>query len=110
MLIGLLTEFAKERPCAGVRIKAIRDGNDNGVELNVEWIGEPAKRNGSQQMWNKNVNVMLGRQQLNHSVGSSSLDYATKSGSYDDLKSAVDTAGASPDKHMRTVVSLIIDE
>ena len=110
MLIGLLTEFAKERPCAGVRIKAIRDGNDNGVELNVEWIGEPAKRNGSQQMWNKNVNVILGRQHLNHSVGSSSLDYATKSGSYDDLKSAVDTAGASPDKHMRTVVSLIIDE
>ena len=110
MLIGLLTEFAKERPCAGVRIKAIRDGNDNGVELNVEWIGTPAKRGGSQQSWNKDVNVMLGRQHLNHSVGSSSLDYATKSGSYGDLKAAVDKSLASPDKHMRVVVSLVIDE
>jgi len=110
MLIGLLTEFAKERPCAGIRVKAIRDGNDNGVELNVEWIGTPAKRGGSQQSWNKDVNVMLGRQHLNHSVGSSSLDYATKSGSYGDLKAAVDKSLASPDKHMRVVVSLVIDE
>ena len=110
MLIGLLTEFAKERPCAGIRVKAIRDGNDNGVELNVEWIGTPAKRGGSQQSWNKEVNVMLGRQHLNHSVGSSSLDYATKSGSYGDLKAAVDKSLASPDKHMRVVVSLVIDE
>ena len=110
MLIGLLTEFAKERPCAGIRVKAIRDGNDNGVELNVEWIGTPAKRGGSQQSWNKDVNVMLGRQHLNHSVGSSSLDYAIKSGSYGDLKAAVDKSLASPDKHMRVVVSLVIDE
>jgi len=110
MLISLLSDFAKEQPCAGIRIKAIRDGNDNGVELSVEWIGKPAKRKGSQQMWNTRMNVILGKQHLNNSSGSRGLEYASELGSYKSLKESVDKALASPDKHMRVVASLIVDE
>ena len=49
LLVNLLVDFAKERPCDGVRIKAIRDGDGNGIAVTVNWVQELDLENETRQ-------------------------------------------------------------
>jgi len=100
-----LVEFAKERPCAGIRIKAARDGEGNGVQVQIELTGgSPTGR--VQDSWRTNQSVWLGSKPLTSSGGGVSFEHLTSSDGLKDLKKHLDTAISQPDEAMRVSVLL----
>lgn len=109
-IIELCIEFAKIRPVAGISLKAVRDGEGNGIELEVNFIDRQEPRGGSQRMWKNRRSVILGTKSILNSQGSSSLKHATNTDAYDKLKTCLDQALGEPNTYMKASVSLIINE
>ena len=110
MLANLLADFTKERPCAGVRIKAIRDGDGNGITVTVIWEQELARVDAPSQNWYTSTNVQLGDESLENYVDFVGLEDAADVKNYQTLSKAVKKSLAKPDQAMRVSVSLIINE
>ena len=105
-----LIEFAKQRPCAGVRLKAIRDGEGNGVLLQVDLTAEPAARDRSGSSWRTSKLIKLGNKAPYGTVGNSSRGHVTSLDSYQEMKKNLEPALAESKKHMRVVVSITADQ
>ena len=108
-LITMLTDFAKDQPCPGVRLKAVRDGSGNGIELTVEWVSLPEPGGSTLKMWNVSEHVRLGGRTIRNSVGGASLQHATDAECHFDLRAFIDEALRSTEKSTRISVSLVID-
>lgn len=110
IFMSTLADFVNDQPCPGIRVKAVREDISNGIKLSVEWIGEPADRSGTQQMWNYKQSVKLGRQSSQSTIGSISVESATDSNSLGNLKEPIDEALRSSEQSMSATVSLVIDK
>jgi len=109
LLIKQIIKFAQERPSAGIKIKAIRDGKDNGIQLSVEL----ATAQTHQGRWHAHCSMKLGDQILTSLSGkrTANLEDLTTEASHSRLKESMQKqlvpALAEPNKYLRLSFSLV---
>ncbi|MGA2068723.1 MAG: hypothetical protein ABSG86_27390 [Thermoguttaceae bacterium] len=110
--VGVLLAAAKDLPAGstGVRLWAIRNGDDTGVTLRVELTKGPAGGevwiNGGG--WATSEAVTVGRKSIHGSSGGSSSDHGLTAEGHRDLVRSVDEAvAATPDKAFMVRASMV---
>lgn len=96
--IRILLHVARDTPkgATGIRIKAVRHEDLTGVDLNVRLPTHKVPSLGEPPGWHNNEMVIVGKESILGSYGTSSLGYLRKLDAYDDLKKAIDKAVSSP--------------
>jgi len=110
--VGVLLTAAKDLPAGstGVRLRAMRNGDDTGVTLCVELTKAPA--GGGVRIagggWVTSEAVTVGRKSIHGSSGGASFDHGLAEEGHRDLVRAVDEAvAATPDKAFLIRASMV---
>ena len=113
LLFRQIVKFAQKRPSAGIKIRAIRDGEGNGIQLSVELAKEATNQDETNRLWHTNCSMKLGDQVLTGHSGlrTNNLDDLATEAGHRSLKESVQKqlgpALAESNKYLRVTVSIV---